>query len=392
MKLRKRYNVVIWILLFGLSVSSFTLAVTASESNYDYEAVINQYYELVNNGKQYEIPSLYGTGLNNFVADFFDDDKNQETHSGIYNVKNVQILTVQRISDIPFVFDDEFVTYTETENFFVKCNMEVYTSDKYYMQGNNYFLFTVGIDPNGQVKIINIEIPSFHTIKCYDLQTDDILLYEQTRNYFLYGDIPTPTSDTPVYIDYVRNPRQIRVLYNGSVKSVSFSDYCLTVAANEMNTLKNTDGQRAAAMAIKMFAMHFVNSAASGSNYDINSTVQVYKEGVQISAGAQSAMNYVMDYFLLDYYGANFKTFYRTKESDNEYCKQYGGMLAQIEADTMGGNGKSWQEILRYYYTRVSTVTYYNSKMNTGALIIASQHTHDWGGGEICNYCGAVAK
>lgn len=220
----------------------------------------------------------------------------------------------------------------------------------------------------------------------------DVQFYRNVRNAYLYENEIVVASDTPIYIDYVKNPSKIRVLYNGSVKKINFTDYCLTVAANEINTLSSVNGRYAAAMAIKMFAMHYVNSAASGANYDINSSVQVYREGVQISSGAQNAMNDIMNYFLLDYYGANFKTFYRTHESDNSYCKQYGGILAQAEGDAMGASGTSWKDILKYYYTRVSTVNYYNSKMNYGNLIITTQHTHDWGGSEVCSYCGAYAK
>lgn len=391
MKSTKRIKIIAWIMIFCLAFSWSSVPVSAANEQ-DYEKIINNYYELINNSQYSDICDLYGVELNNFVADFFSNEENAKTHSGIYNVKNAQVLVIQNITATAFAYDDGFTTYSDTQTFFVKCDMDVFSSDKYYTEGNNYFLFSIGVNSNGEVKIVNIEIPNYKIIEAYDTQTEDIMAYKQIRNYYIYGDRPAVLSDAPVYIDYVRNPSKIRVLYNGSVKSVTFSDYCLTVAANEMNTLTNIDGQRAAAMAIKMFAIHYVNSAASGSNYDINSTVQVYKEGVTISAGAKNAMNYIMDYFLLDYYGANFKTFYRTSESNSSYCKQYGGILAQKESDSMGAGGKSWKDILRHYYTRVSNVSYYNSQMNMGALIITTQHTHDWGSGTICSHCGAIAK
>lgn len=292
-----------------------------------------------------------------------------------------------------FLYYDGISTYSNTETFFIKCKMKVYSSDKYYTEGNNYFLFNIGISPNGEVKIANIQIPTYNIIEHNDSQISDVRLYKQTRNYYLYGDIPSPfLTDKPAYIDYVKNPSSIRVLYNGSVKSINFKDYCLTVAANEINTLTSTDGLRAGAMAVKMFAMHFIHTAASGSNYDINSTAQKYDENTKISSGAKSAMNYVMDYFLLDSFGANFKTFYRTSESNHSYCKKNGGIFAQTEGDSMGAKGTSWQDILKHYYTRVSNVSYYNSDMNYGSLIITTQHVHDWGYGTTCAYCGAIAK
>lgn len=48
--------------------------------------------------------------------------------------------------------------YVEVMSFFVKCNMNVYKTDKYYMEGNNYFEFTLGKESNGNVNILNIEI------------------------------------------------------------------------------------------------------------------------------------------------------------------------------------------------------------------------------------------
>lgn len=160
-------------------------------------------------------------------------------------------LKIKKISQEPFLYYDGISTYSNTETFFIKCKMKVYSSDKYYTEGNNYFLFNIGISPNGEVKIANIQIPTYNIIEHNDSQISDVISYKQTRNYYLYGDVPSPfLTDKPAYIDYVKNPSSIRVLYNGSVKSINFKDYCLTVAANEINTLTSTDGLHAGAMAV----------------------------------------------------------------------------------------------------------------------------------------------
>ncbi len=169
----------------------------------------------------------------------------------------------------------------------------------------------------------------------------DVIRYINIRNGFLYGELEgneiQPTSDAPVYIDYVRNPSTIRVLINGKVDTVDFKTYCKRAAAD-------------------------------------------------------AAVEATYNYFLLDYYGAFFPTFYRTQKSSKPtYCVQYGGILPQKEADDLAKT-KSWKEILKYYYTRSENVTYYNSLMNYGALIVTTSHVHDWGGGIICAHCGAVAR
>ncbi|WP_066719965.1 hypothetical protein [Clostridium sp. Marseille-P299] len=365
------------LLAISLLISTQGVAVKASEN---YETLITKYYDLINEGNQNEVINLYGDSLKNYVNDFFNNEKNKESHQGIYNVINTEVLYANYISQMDtYVYDD--YTYSNVQSYFVKCNMNVYTSDKYYTEGVNYFIFYIGEDLTGDIRIINIEIPYNRTITDNDSDSEDVKLYVTKRNAYLYGGISEYVTDVPAYIDAVKNPSKIRVLYNGSVVERPFAEYLKVVASNEMNTISNTNGARACAMAIKMFAMHFVNTAASGSNYDINDSTQVYKEGVTISTSAKSAVEFVTSYFLLDSYGANFKTFYRTRESNNEYCKKNGGILAQIESNTMGTAGTSWQDILRHYYTRNASVSYYNSHMNYGTLIIASAHTHDWGSG-----------
>ena len=364
----------------------------AFEENEDYTKQINMYYQFVNNGMHEKITELYGKGLTDSVKDFFNNQDNKKNNEGIFNVKNVKILSLINISEDALDYEDGIDTYSNTKMYFVKCYMDVISPDKYYTQGVNYFVFNIGVNTSGEIKIANLEIPSYQLIDKFDDNESDVKLYKETREKYIYGSSSRLT-DVSSYIDVVKNPSTIRVLYNNTVKVVSFKDYCFRVAAKEMNTINNVNGARACAMAIKMFAIHFVNTAASGCNYDIDDKQQVYAEdGTVISSSAKSAVEYVMNYFLLDRYGANFKTFYRSKASISSYCRKNGGILPQIEANAMGTNGSSWQDILKYYYTRVSGTSYYNSYMNYGNLIITTQHTHNWSNGVNCSSCGALVK
>lgn len=362
------------------------------------EELIFQYYEIINRQEQEKVMDLYAESLKNYVSYFFKNKYNQNMHEGIYNVNSAKVIFVCEMEHIKGQIEFEGTTYEKISRYFVKCEMQVYSSDKYYTEGNNYFVFSIGKDISGEEKIINIEIPCYSTILLYDKNTVDVTRYINIRNVFLYGKLEgngvQPTSDAPVYIDFVRNPSTIRVLVNGRVDTVDFKTYCKRAAAVEINSgLNYADGYNACAMALKMFAIHKVNTAATGANYDINvATDQGYSETKVISEAADAAVEATYNYFLLDYYGAFFPTFYRTQKSSKPtYCVQYGGILPQKEADDLART-KSWKEILKYYYTRTESVTYYNSLMNYGALIVTTSHVHDWGGGIICAHCGAVAR
>lgn len=96
MKKGKISRVIIYFLVLSLlNISS--LPVSAAASTQTYENVITEYYEFINFGIHSDITNLYGAGLKSFVSDFFKDKKNIEAHNGIYNVQNVELLTIKKI-------------------------------------------------------------------------------------------------------------------------------------------------------------------------------------------------------------------------------------------------------------------------------------------------------
>ncbi len=394
MKCKKRVLVFLATVMLSLSVLP-ALAVRANGQEY-YSDVILQYYDLMNGTNDRAVLDLYGNALREQVQPFFSNEENMTMHEGIYNVIHASVLCITEIDgDVLETIEGE--SYSDIHTYFVKTYMQVYSSDKYYSQGVNYFTFCLGKDALENICILNIEIPSYTLIETLDADTESVEQYKTQRNSFLYGNTEDSQiallSDGPVYRDYVGNPSTIRVLVNGTVKTVDFKTYCKRAAAVEMNSgLNNTDGYRACAMALKMFAIHKIYSAASGANYDITTSQQGYSETKQISTSANNAVEYIHDYFLLDYYGAVFPTFYRTQASNKpQYCVQNGGILPQKEADALAAS-TSWQDVLRYYYTRKSNVQYYNTLMTSGNLFITTSHYHDWRTGTECAVCGAHAQ
>lgn len=350
MKCKKIFTMFLAAMMLSLCILP-ELVVQAEEQE-TYEDIILLYYDLMNGTNDSAVQNLYGNALREQVQPFFLNEENITMHEGIYNVIHADVLSVTEIDTAALNVIEDGEIYTDIHTFFVKSDMQVYLSDKYYAEGKNYFTFCLGKDAEDNICIISIEIPTYALIEEYDTDIESEEQYKNQRNTFLYGTSGNRgislASDAPVYQDYVGNPSTIRVLVNGVVKTVDFKTYCKRAAAVEMNSgLNNTGGYRVCAMALKMFAIHKIYTAASGANYDITTSQQGYSETTQISTAANNAVEYINDYFLLDYYGAVFPTFYRTQASDKpQYCVQNGGILPQKEADALAAN-MTWQDILR---------------------------------------------
>lgn len=361
----------------------------------DYINVLLQYYKNLNDGNMDKAVNLYGEALYEYIVPFLEDSSAKDNYEGLYNIISVEDVDYTIVKeDAALQFEGNI--YDNVTTFFVKCNMSVHNSDKYYREGINYFLVSVGEDLDSDISIINIEIPLYGMICNYEEDLDIVKDYQVFRNNCIYGDTACVYSDAPVYVDRVANPSTIRVSIDGKVDTVNFKTYLQRNGAVEFNSgLTCSDGYKACAMAAKMFAIHKVLTAASGTNYDITSIDQGYSTTKTLSSEARNAIDYIYSYFIIDYYGAVFPTFYRTRAANYpKYCKQYGGIMPQIEADLLA-NTDGWQYALKYYYTRISSSDkedYYNTDMNTGNLIITTAHNHDWSGGSICSYCSAIAK
>lgn len=103
------------LLAISLLISTQGVAVKASEN---YETLITKYYDLINEGNQNEVINLYGDSLKNYVNDFFNNEKNKESHQGIYNVINTEVLYANYISQMDtYVYDD--YTYSNVQSYFV---------------------------------------------------------------------------------------------------------------------------------------------------------------------------------------------------------------------------------------------------------------------------------
>lgn len=361
----------------------------------EYLDIISRYYEYVNQDEAEKVTELYGDKLQREVLAFFGNNENKRNKEGLFGVETAQIEKVVELEEADY-YEYYGYTYSDVKTFFVQCSMNVSESDKYYSDGVNYFKFYIG-ESLGRLSVFNLEIPTEHEILSNATAYNDAVSYIDSRNQMIFGvsqqNNNSRAYDSPIYRSVVGNPTTIRVLLSdGTVDTVNFKTYCKCVAGGEITTLYESEALKACAMAIKMFAIHSVLRAAGGGGYDITSTAQTYVPSNTGNSRTNSAVEQIYDLFLLDSNGCVFPTFYRRSYDsvNGNYCKEGGGILAQILAEDMAKyDDMTWTDILKYYYQRKSGVTCYNPDMAYGRLIFTTAHQHSFSYEAMCTICGA---
>lgn len=228
-------KVIAFLLLVTIMIQIFNVAdnsIVNAQENVDYQTLIYNYYECIQNKDVQGIMDMYSDQLALYIKPFVEDVRNVSNHQGIYNIIDCKVQEIVKIKESgEEVYEN--TEYSNCETFFVCVNMKVYTSDKYYKDGINYFLISIGYD--GKNTIYNIEIPSFYEIKVIKGETFANDFYEE-RNKYLYNDSTILLSlDSPVYVDKVANPSTIRIYIDGDVEELSFRTYLERTVAAECN-------------------------------------------------------------------------------------------------------------------------------------------------------------
>lgn len=361
----------------------------------EYLNIISRYYEYVNQEEVEKVAELYGDKLKSEILVFFGNSQNKINKSGLFGVESAQVENVVELEELDN-YEYYGYTYSDVKVLFVQCHMSVSETNKYYSNGINYFKFYVG-KSQGSLCMFNLEIPTEHEILSNATSYNEAANYINYRNQMIFGVSHQHSNsrayDSPIYSSVVENPSTIRVLLSdGTVTTVDFKTYCKCVAGGEITTLYESEALKACAMAIKMFAIHSVLRSAGGGGYDITSTAQTYVPGNTGNSRTNYAVDQIYDLFLLDSNGCVFPTFYRKNynSADGEYCKEGGGILAQLLAEDMAKyDDMTWTDILKHYYTRKAGVTCYNPYMAYGSLIFTTAHQHWFSYEAKCIICGA---
>lgn len=168
---------------------------------------------------------------------------------------------------------------------------------------------------------------------------------------------------------------------------------------NEFGTSSyNENARKAVALSVKNVGWNrTLVQKYSGYGYDIKPTTadQVYDPSKTPTSNVITAVEAIWNYVLLSSDYKLFCAFFVSSSSTNSYARYHGGILSQTEANSLGNNGYSWQNILHYFYDYGE----YNDEMTSGVIRVVDL-THASSGSSyssninyhwiVCNVCGCI--
>lgn len=352
-------------------------------------SLISQYVEFLDAGKLENITDLLCEEEKEEFVEFINSDSNREDHIGYFNYKNVEIVEIKEYDGNAEGIGYKLENYASVSNvccYEVILNIQNYENNEYLIAGSNKYFFVIGYDFEGEAKLIG-------------MARDRIWSEEANINNSAivpYGyDTPVSAPSSGLW----SKPSTIKVQGYGSV---NFKTYCYNVTTNEFGyDSYNDNARKAVAVAVTGYGWNrTLVQKYSGQGFDVKADENDQKyTGTSYSDKVKSAVDATWNYMMLTSDRKLFCSFHLKNISWSSYARQYGGILSQDEAEVKGKDGLSWQAILHYYYDRVSSKTYYNKEVTTGAIkIISMSHAatgstyksdvnNHW---IVCTTCGCI--
>lgn len=334
MKRTKRIvSLVIAMLMLATSVC------TASASGIP--AVIGDYFECLDQQNWTALGSLLAEEDHAEFEAFIANADNQNNHIGYFNFESVGIVSCQEVAedemDTSYLSEDKLNNYSDLECWDCIVYVDAHEDTDYLVSGYNHYIIFVGEDAEGNSRIVQV-------------LRDKIYIHTEES-------VSTRGIDTPVTITYGNewaNPQTIKVLYNGSVLTLNFKEYCYVVLMNEFGTNSfNEEARKASGMCVKQYAWNrILVQKYPNLGYDVVATNgdQVYNPNNTPTTKVIAAIDAIWDYMMLTSDNKLFCSFYCTSSSTNPDAVMSGGALSHTEANYLGNIGYDWQEILHYYY------------------------------------------
>lgn len=116
-----------------------------SFASVSFEQSVREYYEAVNSGN---LQALYDTLGGSYLRDareVYEDQENRDQHVGIFNVKHVEIIEMEKMKDLSKF---EISTYDQSVGAVLRVvsNMEVYKEEESFVSGENVFYFVLNLE------------------------------------------------------------------------------------------------------------------------------------------------------------------------------------------------------------------------------------------------------
>ncbi|EEM02684.1 SpoIID/LytB domain-containing protein [Bacillus pseudomycoides] len=388
-----------FVLLLSIFLGGINEVKVVAASN---EGALQPLEEMINNinKKQLsEIPNLWTDDRTKLLADFLNNQENQEKHIGLFNLKNGRIISTK---EIPTQFKSQFPTQKDDSLlYYVAIDYQVHQEDEFFINGINYFLVEVQQE-QGKWKIAQIaDAPvniitsnglgfntqdekemqtiieqrykgkfvnrQFKTLKT--IQTEEKRLFNQKDSKPLTVEaakakLGITDNSVSVTLDsehkepglisvYLTNPENQRDYgCSGCVRNIAFNYYVENVLPNEWRSEWHIASLRTGAIVVKMYGWYAVYHHLAGSVgaaiFD-DTRSQVFKSDSATSRAVQACLDVMGQGIHRKDNQSLFLTEYRAGAVGNAGIKA-SGRVSQNGSNYLANIGWLPYEILKYYY------------------------------------------
>ena len=351
-------EVIIFSVMFSVIClyANIPLQINAVEYNHAKRTeVIRNFLDNINQGEYKKNLSLFSREKYQESYKFYGNLSNVLKHTGIFDIQNVRNISIEEEAISLEEYPDLLLNYQKVDKvniYRARGYLEVYEENDFYHTGIYSFYFVID-DFNKIVDFVTIEQLSVRSVSMYSSVND------------------IPVRGTSANLDSIK-------IYNkstGKTKKIDFKEYIKQVTTCEVG-FSGWDAQalRACAMAIKNYSI-FRTKDPRHSEYGAamcsTECCQVYDTSKKLIGKCNEAVDYIWSYFVFCAGRKTFPSFYVNKYVAGVYIKSFarkhGGVLSQNKAQSLAkDNDYSWQKIIRYFYNRTTSESYYNSNVPVG--------------------------
>ncbi len=355
-------SIVMIVILANAICTGFKVSAEYSINNKDAIQVVYDYFNTIASKEFVELANFYLPEERDEIVMLYSNTSNEANHIALFNIQTLEVINIDRVSendynDIILIEDEEKTNYIIYE---VQLNLDVFNEDDFYSDGiNRYYIILKKLNNDYYVK--SLQVPNI---------IPEII------------DIPEimPNGlDTPILQSSYPNPSVIKVYRTatGAVDLVGFKSYCYCVAANEFGYSSwPSEALKACALASKVYALHnyyYYKDASRGYHIsDTGANAQKYDPSKANITACSNAVDNIWSYIIVDKNGALIRSFYRAGENNglgfHEGKLYQNGCVYLSNAFHM-----DYKEMITYYYSRTSNISYYNNEVPVGAVRVAYQ-------------------
>lgn len=342
--------------------------------------LIREYFSAANEHDYDRIIELSHPAMRQLMRTVYSSEVNRENNIGLFNVKTVAL------QDIAFSMEAALTDYYDEDDLdsvdsyeiaLVSAELEVNVEQDGLTNGDAYFCVIIAKEA-GVSYVWNV------------------IVVDAELGRLLFSDVqPHLGLSTPTNSNILSMPTSIKVYranvytgedssVKGTIETVNFETYCKICTQGEFGDTTQMEALKAVAVAVRTYAFHrylYSNSLSAGfhiidsgsnrggTNYPL---AQYYNPLKTPNANVISAVNSTRKLLVLDASNKMFPTPHN--RGSNSANGQNSGVLSQLGAAYLASTrGYTCEQIIHYFYDRVSSVTYYNTAVAVGAV---SLHAH----------------